>query len=82
MSGEIFTTTTLEPIVSALQGAITVGDIVNLFTSGVTIALPLILVWFGARWVENAVCSFKSLLTYSKGVTFNVANGESIATPC
>lgn len=52
MSGEnIFSTTTLQPVVEALQGAISVTDIVNLFTSGVTIALPLILVWFGARWV-------------------------------
>lgn len=51
MSGDMFTTTTLQPIVEALQGAITVTDIVNLFTSGVVIALPLILVWFGARWV-------------------------------
>lgn len=51
MSGDMFTTTTLQPIVEALQGAIGVSDIVNLFTSGVTIALPLILVWFGARWV-------------------------------
>lgn len=51
MSGEIFTSTTLAPIVDALRGAITTTDIVNLFTSGVTVALPLILVWFGARWV-------------------------------
>lgn len=52
MSGEpIFTSTTLEPIVEKLQEAITVTDIVNLFTSGVVVALPLILVWFGARWI-------------------------------
>lgn len=52
MSGDImFSATTLEPVVTALQGAISVTDIVNLFTSGVTVALPLILVWFGARWV-------------------------------
>lgn len=51
MSGEIFTSTTLQPVVNALQGAISTTDIVNLFTSGVTVALPLILVWFGARWV-------------------------------
>lgn len=51
MSGDMFTAETLEPIVEALQGAITVTDIVNLFTSGVVVALPLILVWFGARWV-------------------------------
>lgn len=51
MSGDMFSATTLEPVVEALQGAISVTDIVNLFTSGVTVALPLILVWFGARWV-------------------------------
>lgn len=41
----------LEPIVTALQSAITANDIVSLFATGVTVALPLILVWFGARWV-------------------------------
>lgn len=41
----------LQPIVTALQGAITANDIVTLFATGVTVALPLILVWFGARWV-------------------------------
>lgn len=51
MSGDIFSTTTLQPVVDALQKAISVTDIVNLFTSGVVVALPLILVWFGARWV-------------------------------
>lgn len=64
MSGEnIFTTTTLQPIVEALQSAITTTDIVNLFTSGVVIALPLILVWFGARWVykENLVYTLNPL---------------------
>lgn len=47
----MFTTATLKPVVDALQGAISTTDIVNLFTSGVTIALPLILIWFGCRWV-------------------------------
>lgn len=52
MSGESpISATTLQPIVEALQSTITVTDIVNLFTSGVVVALPLILVWFGARWV-------------------------------
>lgn len=51
MSGDMFTTATLKPVVDALQGAISTTDIVNLFTSGVTIALPLILIWFGCRWV-------------------------------
>lgn len=50
MSGEMFETTTLNPLVTALQSAITVSDIVNLFTSAVVVALPLILIWFAARW--------------------------------
>lgn len=41
----------LAPIVTALQGAIGASDIISLFATGVTVALPLILVWFGARWV-------------------------------
>ena len=41
----------LQPIVTALQGAIAPTDIVELFTTGVTAALPLILIWFGCRWV-------------------------------
>lgn len=51
MSGDMFTTSTLEPVVGALQEAISTTDIVNLFASGVKVALPLILVWFGCRWV-------------------------------
>ena len=51
MSGDIMGEVSLQPIVTALQGAITATDIVNLFATGVTVALPLILVWFGARWV-------------------------------
>lgn len=42
---------TLQPIVTALQGAISATDIVTLFATGVTVALPLILTWFGAKWV-------------------------------
>lgn len=42
---------TLQPIVTALQGAISASDIVTFFATGVTVALPLILTWFGARWI-------------------------------
>lgn len=42
---------TLTPVVEALQQAITASDIVSLFATGVTVALPLILVWFGCKWV-------------------------------
>lgn len=47
----MFSGDTLTPIVTALQSAITVSDIVQLFASGVVVALPLILVWFGCKWV-------------------------------
>lgn len=50
MSGEM-ADVSLAPIVTALQGAVTGNDIVSLFATGVTVALPLLLVWFGARWV-------------------------------
>lgn len=58
MSGDMGSVT-LEPIVTALQSAITATDIVNLFATGVKVALPLILIWYGAKWVyarfKNAV---------------------------
>ena len=47
----MFSGDVLTPVVSALQGAITVSDIVTVFTSGVVVALPLVLVWFGCKWV-------------------------------
>lgn len=59
MSGEIMGEVTLTPIVTALQNAIEPSDIVDFFATGVTVALPLILTWFGARWIyarfKNAV---------------------------
>lgn len=41
----------LEPVVEALQRAITSSDIVTFFATGVMVALPLILTWFGCRWI-------------------------------
>lgn len=41
----------LTPVVEALQEAITPSNIVDFFATGVTVALPLILTWFGARWI-------------------------------
>lgn len=41
----------LQPVVNALQQAITPENIVSFFATGVTVALPLILTWFGARWI-------------------------------
>lgn len=41
----------LQPVVTALQSAITSSDIVDFFATGVMVALPLILTWFGARWI-------------------------------
>lgn len=46
MSGEALT-----PVVEALRGAITPNDVISFFATGVTVALPLILTWFGARWI-------------------------------
>lgn len=51
MSGDMLSGVTLTPVVEALQGAISPTDIVTLFASGVKVALPLILVWFGCKWV-------------------------------
>lgn len=45
MSGES-AIASLEPVVTALQSAITSSDIVNFFATGVMVALPLILTWF------------------------------------
>lgn len=50
MSGDM-SGVTLQPVVTALQGAIQATDIVTLFATGVTVALPLILTWFGCKWV-------------------------------
>lgn len=51
MSGDIMGEVSLQPVVTALQGAITPANIVSFFATGVTVALPLILTWFGARWI-------------------------------
>lgn len=53
----MFSGDTLTPVVDALQEAITITDIVNLFKSGVVVALPLILVWFGCKWVYRRFTS-------------------------
>lgn len=50
MSGEM-ADVSLQPVVTALTGAITATDIVTLFATGVTVALPIILTWYGAKWV-------------------------------
>jgi len=50
MSGDMGNVS-LEPVVTALQNAITPDNIVSFFATGVTVALPLILTWFGARWI-------------------------------
>lgn len=47
----MFSGDVLDPIVQALQSTITYTDVINLFASGVKVALPLILTWFGAKWV-------------------------------
>ena len=49
MSGEVGSVS-LQPIVTALQGAVTGQDIVTLFATGVTASIGIMLVWFGAKW--------------------------------
>ena len=51
----MFSGDVLAPVVTALQETITVTDVISLFASGVKVALPLILTWFGAKWVYS-VC--------------------------
>lgn len=51
MSGEAMAEVSLQPIVTALQGAVTGTDIVTLFATGVTASIGIVLVWFGAKWV-------------------------------
>lgn len=76
----------LQPIVTALQSAITPTDIVTLFTTGVTVALPLILIWFGARWVKsNEIAHLKVCEGKTKPCEYEkFANGETckMAIPC
>lgn len=50
MSGDM-ADVSLQPIVRALQDSITPENIVDFFATGVMVALPLILTWFGARWI-------------------------------
>lgn len=47
----MFSGDVLSPVVTALQETITITDVIDLFASGVKVALPLILTWFGAKWV-------------------------------
>lgn len=46
MSGE-----TLVPVVEALQSTISGTDVISLFATGVQVALPIILIWYGCKWV-------------------------------
>lgn len=46
MSGE-----SLTPVVTALQNTIQGSDIIDLFATGVQVALPIILIWYGCKWV-------------------------------
>lgn len=43
----------LDDIVETLQETIQATDIVQFFATGVKVALPLILTWYGARWVKS-----------------------------
>lgn len=50
MSGDM-ANVSLQPVVDALQGAVTGSDIVNLFATGVAVSVAIVLVWFGCKWV-------------------------------
>lgn len=52
MSGE-----TLEPVVQALQATISGSDVIALFATGVKVALPIILIWYGCKWVYRRFTS-------------------------
>lgn len=43
----------VQAIITALQGAVTASDVVTLLASMVGVAIPFVLVWFGARTVIN-----------------------------
>lgn len=47
----------LQPVVSALQAAITIQDVVNLFASAVMVALPIILIWYRLQILLSQVRS-------------------------
>lgn len=60
MSGEsLMAEVSLQPVVTALQTAVTGNDIVTLFATGVSVSIGIILVWYGCKWVyakfKNAV---------------------------
>ena len=47
----------LQPVVSALQDAITIQDVVNLFASAVMVALPIILIWYRLQVLLSQICA-------------------------
>lgn len=51
MSGDMGSIADLTPVVTALQQTITSSQIVSFFATGVMVALPLILTWFGCKWI-------------------------------
>lgn len=74
----------LSNVVTALQSSITGSDIVTFFATGVTVALPIILTWFGCRWVKT-VAHLKVCERFANGVqNLFCANGETfkMAIPC
>lgn len=58
MSGDLGSVS-LQPVVTALQSAITPDNIVSFFATGVMVALPLILTWFGCKWIKSRCVHYK-----------------------
>lgn len=54
----------LTPLITVLQGSITAGDIVDIFSSMVTVALPIGLIWFGCHWCYS---KFRKAVTGGRG---------------
>lgn len=57
MSGDMGSIADLTPVVEALQETITSSQIVSFFATGVMVALPLILTWFGCKWIYRRFTS-------------------------
>lgn len=51
MSGEIMDVINLQPVVEALQSAVTPTQIIAVFATGVAVSIGITLAWTGCKWV-------------------------------
>lgn len=51
MSGDVMGTVTLQPIVDALETAVSAQDIVDLVATGIAIGVPFLITWFAVRYI-------------------------------